>query len=137
MSQQIDKIKKVIESSLAKLERMNVDVDDYLDILKDKFCNNDEKQSDENSNTISLLVDSNNKEMCPRGHQMRDGRGKCNQCDAISIYRCVSCWSYDRKYDANNWDSSYSKYRCCQVCSSSNAQMVKNKMEQNRKTQKK
>eukprot|EP01084_Bolivina_argentea_P196041 336150_1 len=133
--QQLKKIQKVIEASFDKLERMNFDVENYLNHLTDKYCHNIDEKENEN-NKISLLVDVNNNNMCHKGHKMdEDQDGKCNKCNDKQKYLCWSCYYYDKKYDKDNWDKSFKKYIWCTDCSVNNVKNIKRKITKRKKKQ--
>eukprot|EP01084_Bolivina_argentea_P116452 206918_1 len=129
--QKISKFQKNIEASFDALERMNFDIETYLDYLKEKYCSNIDEKENNNNQKISLLVDISNNNMCNKGHNIINNEygGQCYKCGDEAQYLCWSCRSYDKKYDKNNVDNSYCKYKWCKDCSFKNAENIKNIMK--------
>eukprot|EP01084_Bolivina_argentea_P047863 88242_1 len=135
--QQINEIKAIIEGSFDKLQTVNFNIENYLGYLTNKYAAADEKTQDNDADPkISLLVDTKNKAMCPKGHLMGTNvSGNCNKCSAKSAYDCWSCSNYDYTYDKDNWDGTRKLYKWCEQCSLKNGNNVKKRMAKIQKMQ--
>eukprot|EP01084_Bolivina_argentea_P260735 440406_1 len=131
---QVIEIKSLIESSFEKLKDLNISINDYLDDLRNKYNDKDEKIENETDkpNKISLLANINKHEMCHVGHALQIHpkwkKSKCNQCGDITKYLCWNCHHYDGRYDPPNHDKTSSKYYCCKDCGVKNAKKIKKRI---------
>eukprot|EP01084_Bolivina_argentea_P086503 156369_1 len=162
MTESIEQLQEIIETSFNKLEKKDFNLCKYLNVLTNKYVKNKtqtEKETENDSlfeekqetkaniqnknktvNNISLLVNKNNNNMCRKGHSLgvvtSANPKKCNQCQMQSEYVCWGCYYYDKQYTPNVWDKKYAKYYWCEKCGLNNANKVKKILLENERKEK-